>query len=62
MTSQEITEVMNNSNGKLTDWQCRCIVHYMMGYMRHASNIEAARQAFFTEIKAALEGKAIPVL
>lgn len=61
MTPEEISDIMEKSVGKLTDNQCRTLVHYMMGYMKRSSDIELARDAFFRQIKAATEGKTLPV-
>jgi len=62
MSDEELNKVLTSSSGKLTDWQCRCLVHYFMGWMRHASNIETARQEYFRQVKAATEGKSVPVI
>jgi hypothetical protein len=61
MTPEEIIDIMQKSEGNMTDWQCRCLVHYMMGYLRHATNIDWTRDEFFRQVKASTEGKAIPV-
>lgn len=61
MTTEEITDIMDKAVGKLNDSQCRTLVHYMMGYMRRATNVDDARNAFFRQVEAATEGKAIPV-
>jgi len=62
LTNEELHQVLTSSNGKLTDWQCRCLVHYMLGWMRHATNIETTRQEYFRQVKAATEGKSVPVI
>ena len=51
MTKEEMNDIIENSTGHISDWNCRVILHWMMGYMRFASNLEAARDAFFTEVK-----------
>jgi hypothetical protein len=62
MTTEEMTKIAIHSAGTLTDFQCRCLVHYMIGYMRYATNIEAARKEYFTQVQAAIEGKSLPVI
>ena len=54
LTQDEINDIVNNSSGKLTDWQCRLILAWMMGYMRFTGDVDHARQAFFKQIKGAL--------
>jgi hypothetical protein len=62
MTPEEINLIIERSTGKLTDWQCRTIVHYMMGYLRYATDLEAVRDTYFQQIKHALNGGHLPVL
>lgn len=54
LTEQEINEIVE-SNPQLKDVFCRMLVYYMMGYLRHADNIENTRQDFFKQIKAHID-------
>jgi hypothetical protein len=60
MSQEQIDDIVNNSAGKLSDWQCRVLVAYMIGYMRNSMD-ELARQEFFRQVKAGIEGKSIPI-
>jgi hypothetical protein len=61
MTTEEINAIMDTSIGKMTHWQCKIIINYMMGYVRHATDIDLVRNELFRQVKAATEGKALPV-
>lgn len=50
LTQEEIDTMTFRPHG-LSDYDCRLLVAYMMGYMRMCPNIDAARQVFFQQIK-----------
>ncbi len=56
LTEEQISEIATNPS-KMNDFDCRCLVAFMMGYLHHANNIEATRQAFFKQILANQEVK-----
>jgi hypothetical protein len=56
LTQDEINDMSFRPHG-LSDFDCRCLVAYMMGYLRCSQDINAARDAFFAHIKVNMEDK-----
>jgi hypothetical protein len=60
MTTEEINAIMDTSIGKMTHWQCKIIINYMMGYVRHATDIDLVRNEFFRQHQSSNRRKGAP--
>lgn len=57
MNNEEMFKIGQDSIGKLSDMDCRMIVHTMIGYLRSTADLEMTRDYFFNMVKKATAAK-----